>query len=70
MAVDIHTIPHAELRCDLQESLDDIAVCKRALLLGVTRYSGGSVQDRLDANKGFIVKIKAELARCEALGDE
>ena len=38
-------------------------MCEWALFLGVTEYSGGSVQGRINSNQFFIGKIKAELGR-------
>ena len=60
---DITTIPEEELRKDLQDSYADILACESALKLGITSYSGGSVQKRLDANKHFVQVISAELER-------
>jgi len=61
--VDITTIPEEQLRKDLEESYADIMACEAALRIGVTTYSGGSMQKRLDANRGFIKAIEKELAR-------
>ena len=58
---DIATIPIPELEEDLRESLIDIEVCETALLRGVTTYSGGQVQDRLNTNKHFVEVITEEL---------
>lgn len=60
---DITKIPEEELRKDLEDSYADIINCEAALLVSITSYSGGSVQERLDANKGFIEAISVELAR-------
>lgn len=60
---DITTIPEEKLRQDLQDSYGDIIACEAALRIGVKTYSGGSVQKRLDANRGFIKVIEAELSR-------
>ena len=60
---DITEIPITELEEDLRESLIDMGVCETALLCGVITYSGGSVQDRLDANKRITEVITAELER-------
>jgi hypothetical protein len=62
---DLSSIQTWELLDDLQASKDDIANCKLALQQGITEYSGGSVQERLDANKNFIETIEAELKRRE-----
>ena len=61
--VDITTIPTSELEKDLFESNQDIAVCETALTLEVSSYSGGSVKERLEANKHFVKVITAELER-------
>jgi len=61
----ITEIPTLELKKDLQESLVDIELCQNALLCGVTVYSGGSVQVRLNTNKRFVEVITAELKRRE-----
>lgn len=60
---DLTSIPISELEKDLLESNQDIAYCETALTLGVTDYSGGSVQQRLDANRYFVKVITAELNR-------
>lgn len=60
---DITTIQTSELEKDLWDSNQDIAVCETALVLGETTYSGGSVQERLESNRRFVVIITAELAR-------
>lgn len=61
--VDITTIPASELESDLLDSQNDIKVCELALLHGVTFYSQGSVNDRLEKNKYFVKVITAELER-------
>ena len=63
MAQLISEIPEEELRSDLEDSYQDVIHCEAALKLGITSYSGGSVQSRLDANKHFIEVITAELSR-------
>lgn len=60
---DITTIPQTELEKDLADSLADIRMCEFALLQGVTTYSGGAVEDRLEKNKYFVKVITAELER-------
>jgi hypothetical protein len=61
---DITTIPMEELLEDRAASAIDIAVCKRALALGVLEYGkGGSVQERLEGNRMIIEVIDAEIAR-------
>ena len=61
--VDITTIPTNELESDLLDSQNDIKVCELALLLDVTSYNHGSVNDRLEKNKYFVKVITAELER-------
>jgi hypothetical protein len=63
MPQDISTIPTKELEDDLSDSVTDIAVCELALLHDIKFYSGGSTQERLDANKHFVEVITAELER-------
>ena len=65
MAVDIKTISEDELRKDLRDSYKDISDCTRALSIGVFKCGSGSVQKRLDSNKGFVKVITAELERRE-----
>ena len=60
---DISTIPMETLEKDLQDSRNDIATCEVALSIGVTSYSGGSVTERLEANKGFVKVISEEIER-------
>ena len=64
--MEITKIPIAELNKDKQESLEDIIICEKAIRLNV-KYSGGSIQDRLDTNKRIVEKIDRELSRriCE-----
>lgn len=64
--VDITTIPQSELMQDLADSFVDVKHCEAALAVGITKYSGGSVQERLDVNLRIIQKITAELKRREA----
>lgn len=66
-AIKIAKIPTDELISDLKDTAEDIVICKAALGLGVTEYSGGSVQDRLDANLKIQKVIEAELSRREGL---
>ena len=61
--MDITTIPTSTLETDLQESKDDISSCEVALSFGVTTYSDGLVQERLDDNKHFVKVISEELDR-------
>ena len=60
---DITTISTETLEKDLQESKNDISICQQALDIGITNYSGGSVKDRLEANKHFVEIITKELNR-------
>lgn len=60
---DITAIATAELQQDLADSIADIATCELALLHGITRYSGGLVYKRRDANRRFVRVITAELHR-------
>ncbi len=61
--MDIEKIPKQELIKDREESLVDIKVCRKALSLGVTNYSGGSTQERLDINLQILDKIDNEILR-------
>lgn len=61
--MDITKISIEELNKDLAESRIDISVCENALSIGVTKYSAGSVQERLDINKKIVAKIEVELKR-------
>jgi len=61
--MEIIEIPTGELLKDKQESLLDITNCKMALRLGITKYSGGSVQERLEINQKIVEKIDIELNR-------
>ena len=60
---DITTIPMYKLIKDLEESRTDIKVCEDALAVGITTYSGGSVEERLKGNKHFVEVITKELSR-------
>jgi hypothetical protein len=61
--VDIKTIPDEELEQDLADSYKDVVDCTNALNAGITRYSGGLVQERLNKNKQFIAIITSEIKR-------
>lgn len=61
--VDIKTLSDKELEKDLLDSHEDIEICTFSLLNGITKYSGGSVQKRLDDNKYFVEVITTELNR-------
>ena len=63
---DLNAMPKKELQKDLEESREDVANCMSALAVGVTLYSGGSVQERLDVNVRIIEIITTELARRKA----
>lgn len=68
--MDITTIPTQELAMDLLESEKDISICRLALSLGITSYSGGKVEERLDSNKRIVEVIRQELKRRRALPTE
>lgn len=59
----IETLPLYELENDRIESLNDAAWCRLALDVGVTEYSGGSVEERLRRNLEIAETIERELAR-------
>jgi len=59
--MDIKLISTENLRKDLHESITDIRICKMALRMGVTTYSGGSVASRLAINEKIVDTITAEL---------
>ncbi len=59
----IQTISIEKLKKDLKDSYYDIAICKKAITLGIKQYSGGLTQQRLDGNKHFVKVITAELKR-------
>ena len=61
--IDIKTIPTDELEKDLEDSYKDIITCEAALSLGIELYSCGRVKERLEANRGFVEVITAELKR-------
>jgi hypothetical protein len=61
--MDITTISTKTLEEDLQASRNDIETCETALSVGITSYSGGSVKERLEANKHFVQVISKELDR-------
>lgn len=65
---DITLIPTTELEQDLLNSQKYIAYCETALALGITTYSSGSAQMRLDDNRYFVKVITAELERRKTLG--
>lgn len=60
----VESIPTAELRADLDSTLIDIALCEKAMAIGVTEYGGGrSTHDRLEMNERVRDIIEAELER-------
>ena len=61
--VDITKIKLNELEADLLETKNDIITCKNALRVGVSKYSGGSVQERLDINLKIEQLIEKEIER-------
>ncbi len=64
----ISEIPTGELATDLEKTLDDIALCERALAQGVETYgTGKSVTYRLTTNCMIRDQIAAELERREAI---
>lgn len=65
--MEISKIPIQELLNDRLESINDIKVCELALLHGIEKCSGGSVQERLDVNRQYIIKIDEELKRREVV---
>ena len=64
---DITMIPLGGLHDDLLASEQDIAICRRALAIGVDKYDGGrkSTKRRLEINKKIVQAIKSELVRRE-----
>lgn len=60
---DIKQIPTETLLADLEDTEMDINRCRLAKMAGQTHYSGGSIQDRLDANITIRSKIELELER-------
>ena len=61
--INLALIPLETLKKDLLESKEDILICQQALDLDITTYSGGSIKERLEANKHFIKIITKELDR-------
>lgn len=59
----IAAIKTEDILKDRNESVFDIKVCQFALEQGVTEYSGGSVQQRLDDNILIIKRIDEELVK-------
>lgn len=51
-----------ELLADREASVQDISVCRLALAVGVTEYSGGLVQERIAVNERVIAVIDRILA--------
>lgn len=62
--INLSRLTVSEMIKDKAETLEDIAVCKKALLLGITTYGEGeSTAERLRVNKEILATIKAELLR-------
>ena len=61
--MEIELIPIDELRKDKQDSIVDIENCEHAISMGILRYSGGLVSERLRINKEILTKIDIELKR-------
>lgn len=61
--MEIKDIPTEELQADFKESADDAKLCRIAISKGITEYSGGNVQNRLDSNISIMEKIVEELTR-------
>ncbi len=61
--LDIKIISDDKLKKDLDKSYEDIKVCEKALLLGISKYSSGSVRERLNGNRYFVEVITAEIQR-------
>lgn len=62
--VDVQRLRLADLFMDRADSLADIAVCERAIRLGITYHQDGyPVAERLKVNREIIGKIDDELAR-------
>jgi len=64
--MNIQTFSLEELIRDREESILDIRVCESAMKVGVYKYSGGWVKDRLEVNRKIVEKIDAELKRRKA----
>lgn len=60
---DITKLSTALLKADLAETKTDIIVCQNALAVGITEYSNGTTQYRLDTNLKIEVVIEKELER-------
>ncbi len=60
---DITKLSISELEADLLDTKNDIVVCQTALEVGVTEYSAGTVQHRLDVNIKIEKIIEKELKR-------
>ncbi|OGS40522.1 MAG: hypothetical protein A3K77_00830 [Euryarchaeota archaeon RBG_13_31_8] len=59
----IEKIPTEELLQDKEDSLQDIEICKKALILNIKEYSGGSVRGRLETNLKIVATIETELEK-------
>jgi len=60
---DMAEIPTSELEKDLQEIITDINVCETALMIRITKYGGGPVEERITENKHIVGVITDELNR-------
>lgn len=74
---DLSELSTEEMTKDRDDSIADIAVCEKALSLGIAHHQDGtSVQSRVDVNKKIIMRIDDELSRRKIsaspddLGDE
>lgn len=65
--MDITKLPLEELKMDQAEAIKDAWWCECALSLGITKYSGGSVRERMETNKAIAARIQAEIERREQL---
>ena len=65
--LDIKLIPLDELIADRDASEKDIEICRTAISIGITKYSAGEVQERLDTNERIVIKINEEIKRRESL---
>jgi len=62
--VDLTTMPESELRDDLKACRDDIIICSRCILFGITHHRDGfPVQERLETNQKIANLIEGELRR-------
>lgn len=59
----LEDIPLKELLADKIETVEDIALCLSALATGITHYSGGTIQKRLDSNYRILDTINGLISR-------